>query len=582
MTQSAFTTFLPFAWRFIKRRPWAYVCGIVAVVLVDGVQMLPPLIIRRITNEAQQDPKLVNITQYAFWLVGCYLAISFLRMAWRFSLMIPSRAVERELRQESFDRLLQSDYAQASRLKVGDVVSTLSQDIANIRTFMGPGILVFFDTLAYLTFVPITLFWIVGPNAFWVLLPFSALLIAVWTVHGPLETGHEAVSNRLGDLSQYVYEEAQGAKFFRAEGLIELRRHKYDLLVQGLFKRQLGNAKWELGLDGTLQLVIQASYLVVLGLAARGRTEAATNLGTVAVSLQLLDKLIWPLWATSYLMELYQSAAAGAKRLTPVDSLPLKAQGARELARPLESVRLEGLSLQSAQGTALLHEIDLVLRPGMRVALVGEVGSGKSVLLQTLAGLWEPGSIRARHFAYGDVPFSELDRHSLWRQLSYIPQTPQIFGRSLAQNISPHLPLVESHLQSALDAADLAQDVALFPEGLRTSIGEKGLNLSGGQKQRTLIARSFHSGASLYLWDDAISALDPQTERKVIQNLHRLSPQAILLLATHRLSALSEFDLILVLEQGRVVRRGTLREIKRDHSLFSTLVRIEQEALSKT
>ena len=582
MADSAIKSFIPYAWRLVKRRPWYYATGIVSVILLDAVDMLPAVIVRQITNELQANPSQIKLLPYALGLLACYVLLSLLRMVWRFTLMLPSRSIEREVRQEAYDRLLQADYSQASRLKIGDVISALSQDISNIRTFMGPGVLVLFDAGAYLIFIPTTLFVLIGPGAWWVLLPFAVLAIAVWVVHRPLEQGHEKVSAILGDLSQYVYEEGQGAKFFRSEGLIELRRRKYDVLIQTLFHRQIGNTRWELGLDSCLQMVIQVSYLMVLGLAYAGKSSAAFNLGTLTLSLQLLDKLIWPLMAMTYLMNLLQSASAGARRLRLVDNLPVKTMGNHSLSSAISKIDINQLSVRTADGVPVLADFAIHLKAGERVALIGAVGSGKTVALEVLAGLWEPKYLTYEQYSVNEINFQDLDRASLLPQISYVPQTPQIFGKSLAQNLSPHLPLIDSKLHEALEAADMTQDVALFPDGLKTSIGEKGLNLSGGQKQRTLIARSFHSGAQLFLWDDAISALDTKTERKVIENLKRLSPEAILVLTTHRLSALGAFDRVIVLDHGRIVKVGTLEEIKRDHALFATLTKIEAEALSNT
>ncbi len=579
MTDTAPFRPVPYFWRLVLRRRWNYLAGVVSVILLDAVDMLPALILRRVTDEARLNPHDLPMATYALALVGCYLTIALLRMGWRLALMIPSRTMERELRQEAYHRLLRSDFAEVSRLKIGDMVSTLTQEVGNIRTFMGPGILVLFDSCAYLLFIPTTLFYLLGWGALWVLLPFVALVLALSVVHRPLEQGHSAVSEQLGELSQYVYEEAQGAKFFRAEGLLELRRRRYDLLLGALFRRQLGNARWELGLDGTLQLVVQGSYLTVLGLAASGRGELAAGLGTLTVSLQLLDKLLWPLMAVSYLMNLWQAAAAGAKRLHQVDVLSPKSEGTLPLTAPLGRIELAGLKLRTPSGEELLRGVDFHVQAGERIALVGPVGGGKTLLLQTLAGLWEPRHLSWERFRYDGIDFRKLDRGSLRSQLSFIPQTPQIFGKSLAQNISPHLPLNSLRLHDALTEADMASDVALFPEGLRTLVGEKGMNLSGGQKQRTLVARSFHSGARLYLWDDAISALDPATARRVMGNLRRLDPGAILVLATHRLSVLAEFDRVLVMEGGRVSRVGRPDEIRRDHALFASLERQEREAV---
>lgn len=574
-------SFSSFIWGLIKKRPWHYIGGIISVIILDAVDMLPSLIVKEITDKVQQSPEELDITTYALALVGCYLLISILRLSWRFLLMIPSRTMEAELRQKAYDKILNADFAHTSHLKTGDVVSTLSQDLSNIRMFMGPGILILFDSLAYLVFIPATFFYILGWAALWVLLPFVGLALAVIIVQKPLEKAYGAVSDTLGELSQYVYEETQGARFFRAEGLIELRRHKYDIMLKGLFNRQLEISKWELGLDGTLQTVIQSSYLVVLLLAWQGHGVMAQGLGALTVSLQLLDKLLWPLMSISYLMNLFQQARTGARRYADIDELPKKQQGTMELATPIEEIKIEDLTTKTPEGKIILNSVSLNFKAGEHIALVGGVGSGKTVLLQTLAGLWEARHLSFKQFQFDHVSYSELDRRSLWHQLSYIPQTPQIFSRSLAMNISPHHPLEPNALWAALEKADLSQDVTLFPEGLKTLVGEKGMNLSGGQKQRTLIARSFHSGARLYLWDDAISALDPATENKVINALRNLDPGAILILATHRLSSLKNFDRILVLEDGRITRAGSFEDIKRDHALFASLLRDEKESLVK-
>jgi ABC-type multidrug transport system fused ATPase/permease subunit len=255
--------------------------------------------------------------------------------------------------------------------------------------FMGPGILVLFDSAAYLMFIPFTLFAVLGPGALWVLLPFVALLAAVIIVQNPLEKAFSFVSDSLGDISQYVHEESQGARFFRAEGLLEVRRRRYDLLLRGLFGKQLEISRWELGLDGTLQMVIQTSYLVVLTLAYQGQGAMAGNLGALTVSLQLLDKLLWPLMSISYLMNLYQQARTGARRYQDIEALPHKEFGSVELFAPLEELKLRNFDVRSPTGQMILKGINFHARAGEHIALVGAVGSGKTVLLQSLAGLWE-------------------------------------------------------------------------------------------------------------------------------------------------------------------------------------------------
>jgi ATP-binding cassette subfamily B multidrug efflux pump len=543
--------------------------------------MLPALLIRRITNSVQSHPEEVSIPTYAIAIALCYLTISLLRLGWRFFLIIPSREIEADLRNEAYEKILRSDYAEAKKLKTGDVVSILSQDLGNIRMFMGPGILVLFDSAAYLIFIPGTLFYVLGLNALWVLLPFTLLTTVVLFVQKPLEKFYSEVSDALGDLSQYVFEEAQGARFFRAEGLLEVRRRRYDILLQRLLGKQIEISRLEIGLDATLQFVIHSSYVIVLIFAWLGLGPMAEGLGSLTITLQLLDKLIWPLMSLNYIMNLYQQALTGSRRYSEISSLPQKQDGLKKITTPLRQIKLQDLSLTLPSGQRLLEHIDFNARAGEHIALVGKVGSGKTLLLELLAGLWETKYLSFKHFTFNDVSYSDLKKKTLWPELSFIPQTPQIFSRSLALNISPQQKLNEEKLKQALKEADLEADVKLFPEGVRTLIGEKGINLSGGQKQRTLIARSYHSQARLFLWDDAISALDPNTERTIIQNLRKLDSEAILILATHRLSSLKEFDKIVVLQEGKIIRQGTFEEISKDKELFEMLVQDEHQVVDQ-
>jgi len=570
-------SFFKFLKEVISKRRWSYIGGIISVIFLDAVDMLPALIIKEITDNIQNDPVQFNVVPYSVALVGCYLLISLLRLSWRFLIMIPSRYIEQDLRQEAYNKLLNSNFIQTSHLKTGDVVSILSQDLSNIRMFMGPGILIFFDSLAYIIFIPATLFYILGTGALWVLLPFTLLILVVAIIHKPFEKGFTAISDQLGGLSQYVYEETQGVRFFRAEGLIQMRRKKYEILLKSLFKKQLDVAKWELGLDATLQLVLQSGYFAVLVLAWQGQGAMAQGLGALTVAIQLLDKLTWPLMSIGYLMNLYQQANSGAKRLHSIRSLNEKSVGREKISRNIESIHIKNLKVNSLEGVNLLNDINLDIKKGEHIALVGSVGSGKTVLLQTLAGLWEPEQIRYEKFKIGDIDYKDLDRSTYHKYLSFIPQTPQIFSRTLGMNISPVRPFVFDKLWRALEKADLSVDVERFPEGLSTQIGEKGMNLSGGQKQRALIARSFHSESSVYLWDDSISALDPTTEQKIIRTLRNIDPDAILVLATHRLSSLKNFDRIVVLDKGMITKIGSFEDIKRDHALFASLLKDERE-----
>jgi ATP-binding cassette, subfamily B, multidrug efflux pump len=244
-------------------------------------------------------------------------------------------------------------------------------------------------------------------------------------------------------------------------------------------------------------------------------------------------------------------------------------------------IKVKNLSARSLEEKTLLHQIDFEAHKGEHIALIGKVGSGKSLMLQILAGMWEVDFLSFSELSYNGHSFHELKRQSLWNQLSYMPQTPQIFNRTLAGNISPIQFLNPQNIDTSLSLADLKQDLEHFSHGIKTMIGEKGMNLSGGQKSRTLIARSFHAEAGIYLWDDSMSALDSATEKKILENLRALHHDAILISATHRLSSLKYFDRIAIFHEGTIVALGKFDEIQ-NHPLYTEMLFKQQESSSWT
>ena len=200
---------------------------------------------------------------------------------------------------------------------------------------------------------------------------------------------------------------------------------------------------------------------------------------------------------------------------------------------------------------------------------MGSVAEGKTSLLKVLSGVYDKYEISdSAKMSINEIPYFDLDLNSYRRRLSYVPQEPVIFNNTLAMNISPIDIPDEARVWEALDHACLLEDVQEMPEGLNTYLGEKGINLSGGQKQRIAIARSFYSRAEVYFWDDTISALDVKTEKHVIDSVFKINQKAILILATHRISALKNFDVIYVLKDGKIIEQGNYDDLMKNKKWF--------------
>lgn len=547
--------------------------GIICILLLDAIDMLPSLITKNLITDLHQKNLRHPIFYYGLAVILCYFLIALLRLAWRFFIIFPARQVEVSLRKEIFSKIFLTPFSQIKKIKPGDVVSIISQDIPNIRMLIGPGLIVFFDSLAYLIFIPVTLFYLLGWSSIYLLAPFSILFFAAYFLHHPMEKKHKRYSETQGKMSQHVFEEISGVRLFRSFHLTKARSAKYQNILELLFKDQLTIGKLDLLIDLTIQIVIMCSYVAVIVLALKNQNSKALSISLFAVSLQLLDKLTWPVSSLGHLLSFYQSARAAISRMNTV--LDLNKKSSRGTNKPdlMGDMVLHDLNLK-LNNQILLKNINLHIKKGMKIGIVGKIGSGKSLLLELLAGLYEKNELEYQEFSIGKNDLYSIHPEHLHEFISFIPQVPQLFSTTLEKNIilqnHPH----QERLKTSFRTADFETDLENLKLKEKTFIGERGINLSGGQKQRVLVARSMYQDSQFLLWDDVISGLDSATEDKIIKNIVKKNHYAFVL-ATHRISSLIDFDLILVLDHGEITSRGTYSELKDSSALFNQLLQEE-------
>lgn len=560
-----------------------YLMGALSVVLLDAIEMAPPIIVKKISEKIHGRLEFNDILFYCAGIMGCYVLIAFLRFAWRYFIVLSAQDIEVELRNFLYDKILSAKYSKLVDLKVGDTVSLFNQDVMSIRAFMGPGILIIFDTIAYLIFIPATLFYVLGAKAFFIFSPFVLLTIAVFLYQKPIEKLNEAISSKLGKVSDHIFEESIGAKFFKVLRLFSVRFSKFEFITKDIFKDTISLNRFDVSFEATIQLIILISFSFLFYSIYNQNGNMLIGFGAIAVAVQLLNKLVWPMMAVSYVQNFYQGARAASNRLGNLYQLEGFKNGQDIVGKELNNVEIKNLNF-SHQGSdkLVLKNINLKISKGQKIAVTGAVGSGKSTLLKILASIYGAEELQYDHFLINGISFEKINKFTYRQHLSYIPQEIQIFSDSIKRNLSPDLPFSEARFQKVIDSADLSLDLFLFKDGLSTMIGEKGINLSGGQKQRICIARSFYQGASLFLWDDTISALDQETEQKIINTIFRENPEAILVLCTHRLSTLTNFDKVYVLDGGTVVEEGSYDELMSKGKYFYRLKEFESKTSALT
>jgi ATP-binding cassette subfamily B multidrug efflux pump len=519
--------------------------GIFCILSLDAIEMLPAILLKNLFSNPHTDASTQLVLVFC-----CYLSISILRWGWRYFLIFPSRRAEANIKEGIFKKIHLGELESLKKLKRGDVVSFYAQDAMQIRQFLGPGILVFFDSMAYLIFIPSTLLYLIGIKALYLLLFFIPLIFIVAKKSKKLEAEFEQISTEIGHLSDHVLDETMYRKFFRFEQLENIRKKKYAYFLNNLFSSQKNSTKIELLFEIFSSFALYGCITLILYATVYPENTLALSVATLLAVLQLLDKLIWPVMSFNFLINLYQNAKASVSRISSIESIENKKSGLVKLDSQIESICIKNLCYKK-DGLDIISSLNLNLdfKIHKTIAIVGENSSGKSTLLKILSGLIDHKQFSYDEFTINGIDIKNLDLSSYFNQMNYIPQNIELFSMSIKQNIAlTNIP--NKNIDEAILRAELQSDFEYMPQGKDTLIGEKGINLSGGQRARILIARSFAENATLNFWDDPLAPLDEQTKKNILQNIRNKNMN--LILVTHATNLVENFDKIIYMKSGTI------------------------------
>jgi ATP-binding cassette subfamily B protein len=569
---------------YALRYPRKFLLGLVCVVVSRAVYLTAPQVLGFAVDDLTRGLTVAKLVAYGSLLLGIGVVAGIFRFLMRRILTSVSRDIEYDMRNEFFAHLqtLPASYFQANR--TGDLMSRATNDLNAVRMMIGPAVMYLSDTI--LTFVVavalmISIDWrltLVG------LVPLPFVSISVKYFGTAIHKRFEEIQAQLSDLSAVAQEAFAGVRVVRAyrqeNDQIErfarsneefVRRNRRLIAVQGFF---FPSMTFFLGL-GALVIIWYGSREVIGG---------RLTLGQFVAFFGYLTLLGWPMIAFGWVTNMIQRGMASWKRMLEVlntvpaiaDSddvrLTPDATGPRDIRGEIE---FRDLTFKY-DGTNVLEHVSARVASGQTVALVGPTGSGKSTLISLLARLHDPppGTV----FVDGvDVRLWPLA--VLRGAIGFVPQEPFLFSDTLAANVAFGIDAVDGggadvrhdRILSAAAVARLDKDVADFPAGYETLVGERGITLSGGQKQRTALARAIAIDPKILILDDALSAVDTYTEEEILSRLRDIMRQRTSLIVSHRVSTIRHADQILVLDRGRIVERGTHDELIRGAGLYAEL-----------
>ena len=549
-------------WWFFKLEKRRYLVGIVALVLVSVLNLIPPMVMGRVidaitSGRLTQDELLIHL----FYLLLAAFGMYYLRYVWRMYILGTSYRLGQIMRSRLFEHFTKMSPAFYQNYRTGDLMAHATNDINALTRLAGGGVMSAVDaSITALVTLLTMLFSISWQMTLVAILPLPFMAYATSRLGRKTHKAFGESQAAFSELNNKVQESVSGIKVTKSFGYQSDELASFQEVNDLTFQKNLQTMKYDSLFDPMVLLFVGSSYALTLLVGAFMVQAGQVTVGNLVTFISYLDMLVWPLMAIGFLFNITQRGKVSYQR---IESLLSQESPVKDPESPLEGIengRLDyAIDSFAFEDEETLRDIHFSLEKGQTLGLVGQTGSGKTALIKLLLREYDVdrGAIYLNGHDIRDYRLADL--RSL---MGYVPQDQFLFASSILENIcfgNPDLPF--SAVEEATQLAQVYQDIQDMPEGFDTVIGEKGVSLSGGQKQRLAMSRAMILNPDILILDDSLSAVDAKTEFAIIDNLKETRKDKTTIITAHRLSAVVHADLILVMQNGHIIERGTHEDL---------------------
>ena len=565
----------------LRAHAGAYLLGLLMLFAVDYVNLFIPQIIGDVTDGlAAHTMDARGVLKMAGAIMLCVLVVTGGRLGWRWFIFGSARKIERTMRDQMFRKLetLSQRYYQAH--KTGDLMSYFTNDLEAVRVAIGPEVVSAFDSTVLTVLVLYRMITYVSVKlTLYTLIPMAVIAVFGYFFGETIERLFAKMQKAFSDLSDHVQEAVSGERVIKAFVQEERQREAFRAVNEKKRRATLAVVKLDSAFLPVLEFLVGITYVIAILIGGRLTMEGEMTLGKFVAFNAYIGSLVWPMLALGDAITYISQGIASLERIHEVFDEEPEITDAAEPDTVTEltgEIRLDNVSFAHRKGVAdALHGLSLEIRAGETLAVMGRTGAGKSTLVNLLTRTYD---IDGGSITFDGHDIRSIPLRTLRESIAYVPQDNFLFSDTLSRNIAfGRLDASFSEIVEAAKEADIHDNILSFPKRYETVVGERGVTLSGGQKQRSSIARALLKNSPILILDDALSAVDTDTEETILENLKQVRAGKTTIMIAHRVSTVVNADRILVLDQGRMVECGTHAQLMAiEGGVFRTMAEKQQ------
>ena len=577
--------------KYFWKYRYRFLLGVLFIVVSNYFSVLAPEITRYVVDRVQQhlsggkpemnktyDPfvkwllgNIEEVQNFSALVVVCCATIfivailqGVLMFFMRQSIIVMSRHIEYDQKNEVYRHYQQLDAGFYKTHSTGDLMNRIAEDVSRVRMYTGPALMYFINLVTLIILSVVNMLRQDAHLALIALAPLPILSVTIYVVNSIIHKKSTKVQSLLSDLTTNAQESYSGIRVIKSFVQEKAMLGFFSKNSEEYRKNAIGLAKVESIYFPSMGLMIGLSTLLTIFIGGKAVLNGTLNIGVIVAFVIYINKLTFPVSSVGWVASMVQRAAASQKRLNEfLDTKPLILEPATQYngESMAGDIVFKNVSFTYAHtGITALKNLSLTIKQGQKVLVIGKTGSGKTTLAQLLLRFYDPSE---GCISIGGRDVAQIPLHVLRNGISYVPQDVFLFSDSIAGNISFGLPqkAPDDVIRHAASNAAIDNEIMELPAGYQTKVGERGVTLSGGQKQRVSIARALIKQPQVMLFDDSLSAVDAKTENRIITNFKNLQADKTVIIITHRIFTVFNFDQVIIIEDGVIIEQGTHGEL---------------------